>query len=154
MSSKMKRVPVGGNTDKKRRLPIADKRDRLWFPQDPNKHRVIVTTKVLKDYLDSGFRHVKWSDIGSVGEGNLEEGSKMGEYVSWNVGRADGMENARGWLVEMDMGVWLNEVKPVIDAERQRPVQEISKTITNLKAQDSTFYGPGLTTKVTHTETE
>lgn len=145
-----KRIPVGGNTDKKRRLPIADKRDRLYFPHDPSKKRVIVTTKVLKDYLDSGFRHVKWSDIGSVGEGHIEEGSKMGEYVSWNVGRADGQDNAIGWLLEMDMDQWINEIKPAIEEERLRPVREISQNIRNLKAQDDTFYGPGLKLKGQH----
>jgi len=147
MNKPSKRIPVGGNTNKKRRLPIADKRDRLYFTEDPSKHRVIVTTKLLKDYLDSGFRHVKWADIGQVGEGAIEEGSRMGEYVSWNVGRADGIENATGWLLEMDMDEWLNEVKPQIAAERQRPVREIAQNIKSLKAQDDTFYGPGLSLK-------
>jgi hypothetical protein len=126
-----RRTPVGGNTDdtKKRRLPIADKRDRLWFPDDPSKKRVIVTTKLLNDYLDSGFTHVKWTDIGLVGQGGIEEGSRMGEYVSWNVGRADGMENATGWLVEMPMDMWLDEIKPIIERERGAPVREIHKEI-------------------------
>jgi len=141
------RKPVGADTDTKKRLPIADKRDRMAFTNDPTKKRVVVTEKYLRDYLDSGFNHVRWEDIDRVGEGNFEAGSKMGTYVNWNVGRADGIENARGWLLEMDIGMWLNEVKPQIEAARRSPLDDIKRKVKNLQDMKDDFYGEGLNLK-------
>ena len=131
-----------GAASEKRRPPLVDKRNRMWYPKDPSKYRVNVTDKLLTTYLDSGFRHVRRDELREqCGEGGFDEGSEMGAYVSWNVGRADGRENARGWLLEMPMDQWLNDLKPQIAAERARPMEGVHEEMEAM-IKSGKFYAP------------
>ena len=144
-STRKRRQPVGakGTISTKRRLPIADKRSRLWFPDDPKYHRVIVNDEYLEDYLKSGFSHVTYSELAEddrryMGQGNVNNGNtEDGTFVSWNVGRAR-EENTRGWLLQIQMGEW-KEIKRMIQEERQAPMEELKQTHKDMKA--SGYYG-------------
>lgn len=141
-SQRKRRQPVGAKTISKRRIPIADRRDRLWFPKDPKFHRVIANDEYLEDYLKSGFTHVKYEDLDEddkryLSQGNIEDGSAMGSYVSWNVGRAR-TENTRGWLLQIPTSEW-KEIKKMIQEDRMQPMEELKQSIRDMK--NSEYYG-------------
>ena len=141
-SVRKRRKPVGAKTMTKRSVPIADRRSRLWFPKDPKFHRVIVNDEFLEDYLKSGFTHVEYQTLEEgdrryIGQGNIEDGSKDGAFVSWNVGRARS-ENTRGWLVQIPTGEW-KEIQRMIREDRMQPMQELKQSFKEMK--DSGYYG-------------
>lgn len=143
--AKTVRTPIGGDTDKKKRLPLFDQRDRMSFKKDPTKHRIWVNDVdgELDRYLDSGFSFVRHEERG---EGSIEDGTSLEGRVSVNVGRAGTGENVQAYLVEMPIDEWL-DIKEQIAEERKAPLKEIGEQTKQM--QKSGFYGPGLQGKIT-----
>lgn len=147
------RVPVGADVDKvskRRRIPIADSRDRLAFPKNPEYHRVVVTDikNQVQDFLDSGFEFVTQDMIQkegwrSIGERDPRDGSPIDTRVRWYVGRAHVKDNAEAFLMQIPMAEW-KEIKKIIHEDRQGPIRELFRNIEGMKNEQAGFYGMGL----------
>lgn len=147
----IKRTPVGADTEtnRKRRPPIFDQRDRMAFPRDPAYYRVWVTDikNQVQDFLDSGFTFVKCSDIGwsnrGVGEGSIESGSRMESRVSLKVGRADIEDNADAYLMQIPIGEW-ESMKRDNDREKQEIYSQLKRDIKSMARQQGFYVPDGL----------
>lgn len=135
------RKPVNATQEVKKRAPIFDRKDRLAFVDDPKYHRVWVADvkTSVQDYLDSGFQFVHNDDRwGKTSDRDIDAGSSLDSRVQENMGKAGGMENVTGYLMQVPLEEWEEMRKPLIE-EARAPVAELQNQTRDMIKQG--FYG-------------